>query len=154
MHGYNIMLHIRLSPNHYLNDRFCLCESRQNIFCNNVGRSRACGKVRLANVSQQSFCFHQHGFENHFTGLDSCNREFDYSQSWNAALCNDRPPTFVEKQQQSSRSEQRKGTPLRKRTNKDHFRCLITILSIGIAKRGLKFDQNWHFSLLLPVAQN
>ncbi len=36
-----------------------------------------------------------------------------------------------------SRSEQRKGTPLRKSTNKDHFRCLITIWSIGIARRGL-----------------
>ncbi len=30
-----------------------------------------------------------------------------------------------------------KGTPLRNRTNKDHVRCLITIWSIGIARRGL-----------------
>ncbi len=37
----------------------------------------------------------------------------------------------------SARSEWRKGTPLRKRTNKDHFRCLITIWSIVIARRGL-----------------
>ncbi len=34
-------------------------------------------------------------------------------------------------------SERRKGTPLRKRTNKDTFRCLITIWSTGIARRGL-----------------
>ncbi len=26
--------------------------------------------------SALSFCFHQHGFENHFTGLDSCHQEF------------------------------------------------------------------------------
>ncbi len=36
-----------------------------------------------------------------------------------------------------TRSEQRKGNPLRKYTIKDTFRCLITIWSIGIAKRGL-----------------
>ncbi len=60
----------------------------------------------------------------------------------------------------SARSEWRKGTPLRKRANKDIFRCLNTIWSIGIARRGLnelifcenlKFDQNQHLSLLLPV---
>ncbi len=57
----------------------------------------------------------------------------------------------------SARSERRKGTPLRKRANKDIFRCLNTIWSIGIARRGLnelifcenlKFDQNQY---LLPV---
>ncbi len=37
----------------------------------------------------------------------------------------------------SARSERRKGNPLRKYTVKDTFRCLITIWSIGIAKRGL-----------------
>ncbi len=37
----------------------------------------------------------------------------------------------------SARSERRKGTPLRKRANKDIFRCLNTIWSIGIARRGL-----------------
>ncbi len=31
----------------------------------------------------------------------------------------------------------KKGAPLRKHTNKDHFRCLITIWRIGIARRGL-----------------
>ncbi len=60
----------------------------------------------------------------------------------------------------SARSERRKGSPLRKRANKDIFRCLNTIWSIGIARRGLnelifcenlKFDQNQHLSLLLPV---
>ncbi len=49
-----------------------------------------------------------------------------------------------------------KGTPLRKCTSKDNFRCLITIWSIGIARRGLnelifvktsKFDQNRIFCL-------
>ncbi len=64
----------------------------------------------------------------------------------------------------STRSEQRKGTPLRKRTNKDNFRCLITIWSIGIARRGLNeliFVKTsnltkiniFHF-FFLPVAQN
>ncbi len=51
-------------------------------------------------------------------------------------LCNNRPTTCGEKQQQSSRSGQ-KGTPLRKHTNKDNFRCFITIWSIGIARRRL-----------------
>ncbi len=39
----------------------------------------------------------------------------------------------------SSRPEasREKGTPLRKCTNKDNFRCLLTIWSIGIARRGL-----------------
>ncbi len=37
----------------------------------------------------------------------------------------------------STRSERRKGNPLRKYTIKDSFRYLITIWSIGIAKRGL-----------------
>ncbi len=39
----------------------------------------------------------------------------------------------------SSRPEgsREKLTPLRKRTNKDHFRCLIAIWNIGIARRGL-----------------
>ncbi len=55
----------------------------------------------------------------------------------NAALCNNRLTTCGEKQQQSSRSEQSKGTPLRNHTNNDHFRCLINIWSIGIARRGL-----------------
>ncbi len=36
--------------------------------------------------------------------------------------------------QESSRE---KCTPPRKRTNKDHFRCLITIWSIGISRRWL-----------------
>ncbi len=36
-----------------------------------------------------------------------------------------------------SSSEKRKGTPLRKRTNKDLFRCLITIWNIGIVRRWL-----------------
>ncbi len=31
----------------------------------------------------------------------------------------------------------RKGTPHRKRSNNDNFRCLITIWNIGIASRGL-----------------
>ncbi len=35
------------------------------------------------------------------------------------------------------KSQQRKGTPLRKRTNKDDFRCFVTIWSIGITRRGL-----------------
>ncbi len=60
--------------------------------------------------------------------------------------------------QREKRAE--KGSPLRKRANKDIFRCLNTIWSIGIARRGLnelifcenlKFDQNQHLSLLLPV---
>ncbi len=63
----------------------------------------------------------------HWFGLMSSRIRYEYSQSWNAALCNNKPTTCGEKQQQSSRSEQRKGTPLRKRTNKDHFRCLITL---------------------------
>ncbi len=37
----------------------------------------------------------------------------------------------------SARSERRKGNPLRKHTIKDTFRYLITIWSLGIAKRGL-----------------
>ncbi len=37
----------------------------------------------------------------------------------------------------STRSERRKGNPLTKYTIKDTFRCLITIWSIGIAKREL-----------------
>ncbi len=67
---------------------------------------------------------------------------------------------------QSAREASReKGTPLRKYTLKDTFRCLITIWSIGIAKRGLnehifvktskstKIDI-FHFFFFLPVAQN
>ncbi len=71
----------------------------------------------------------------HWFGLMSSRIRYEFSQSWNAALCNNRPTTCGEKQQ-SSRSEQRKGTPLRKRTNKDHFSWVITIWSIGIARRG------------------
>ncbi len=41
----------------------------------------------------------------------------------------------------STRSEQRKGTPLRKHTNKDTFRCLICICCIEIARRGLNIPQ-------------
>ncbi len=37
----------------------------------------------------------------------------------------------------SAKSEWKKGAPLRKCTNKDHFRCLITIWSIVIARQGL-----------------
>ncbi len=37
----------------------------------------------------------------------------------------------------AAEAEQRKGTPLRKCTNKDTFRYLITIWGIGIARRGL-----------------
>ncbi len=50
-----------------------------------------------------------------------------------AVLCYNRR---TRSEQQSSRSEQRKCTPLRKHTNKVHFRCLITIWSIGITRRG------------------
>ncbi len=67
-----------------------------------------------------------------------------------------------------ARSERRKGNPLRKYTIKDTFRCLITMWSIGIAKRGLnelifvktsnstKIDIFHFFSFFLPVmlAQN
>ncbi len=64
----------------------------------------------------------------------------------------------------SARSERRKAIPLRKYTIKDTFRYLITIWSLGIAKRGLnehifvktsnltKIDI-FHF-FFLPVAQN
>ncbi len=38
----------------------------------------------------------------------------------------------------SARSEQRKGTLSENVQIKDHFRCLITVRSIGIARRGLK----------------
>ncbi len=65
----------------------------------------------------------------------------------------------------STRSERRKGNPLRKYTIKDTFRCLITIWSIGIAKRGLneqigvktsKYIYVSRFVCFLPVtlAQN
>ncbi len=63
----------------------------------------------------------------------------------------------------STRSEQRKGNPLRKYTIKDTFRCLITIWSIGIAKRGLnelillKTSKSTFFTFFFfffPVAQN
>ncbi len=37
----------------------------------------------------------------------------------------------------SSRPEVSREKVLRKHTNKDHFRCLITIWSIGMARRGL-----------------
>ncbi len=56
-----------------------------------------------------------------------------------------------------------KGGTLRKCTNKDHFRCLIIIWSIGIARKGLNgliFVKTSNstktdiFPLLLPVAQN
>ncbi len=64
----------------------------------------------------------------------------------------------------SARSERRKANPLRKYTIKDTFRYLITIWSLGIAKRGFnehifvktsnltKIDI-FHF-FFLPVAQN
>ncbi len=54
-----------------------------------------------------------------------------------------------------------KGT--NKHTNKDHFWCLVTIWSIGIARRGLKeliFVKTWNSTKIdichffLPVAQN
>ncbi len=41
-----------------------------------------------------------------------------------------------------------KGTPLRKHTNKDTFRCLITIRSIGNARQGLN-EHILHFFLFL-----
>ncbi len=122
-----------------------MCESRQDIFHNNVlyKGDRAFAErhvlcTRFANVSQRDrFVFISMGLKIifHWFGLMSWRIRYEYSQSWNAALCNNRPTTCGEKQQQLSRSEQRKGTPLRKHTNKDHFRCLITIWSI--ARRGL-----------------
>ncbi len=64
----------------------------------------------------------------------------------------------------SVRSERRKGNPLRKYTIKDTFRCLITMWSIGIAKRGLNelifvktsnsIFSMFSFYVFLPVAQN
>ncbi len=47
------------------------------------------------------------------------------------------PTTFGEKQKQSSRSDQKKGIPLRKHTNKDTFRCLITIGAMGSLENSL-----------------
>ncbi len=83
--------------------------------------------------SAQSICFHQHGFENHISlVLDSCHAEFDMNIHKAGMLRFATIDLQLEKQQ-SSRSEQRNGTPLRKRTNKDDFRCLITIWCIGIA---------------------
>jgi len=68
----------------------------------------------------------------------------EYSQSWKAALYNNtklvlREVQVVEKQTEkySIFHGQRKGTLLRKCTNKDTFRCLIAIWCIGIARRGL-----------------
>ncbi len=61
----------------------------------------------------------------------------------------------------SARSKRRKGTPLRKRTNKDHFRCLISICSTGITRRGLNelifvktsnSTKNQHFSLFFACS--
>ncbi len=93
-------------------------------------------------------------WKSYFTGLDSFYREF-YMNIHKAGMLHFATIDLQQKQQQSSRSEQI-------HTNTDHFRCLNTITSIGIARRelwtnfceNLKFDQNWHFSLLLPVAQN
>ncbi len=59
--------------------------------------------------SARSFYFHQHGFENHFTGLDSCHRELMNMNIHKAGML--RFATIYlqrEKQQQLSRSEQRK----------------------------------------------
>ncbi len=66
-------------------------------------------------------------WKSYFCGLDSCHREFNMNIYKVGMLCF----TTIDLQ---SRSEQRKGTPLRKRTNTDHFRCFITIWSIGIAR--------------------
>ncbi len=60
----------------------------------------------------------------------------------------------------SARSERRKCHPLRKYTIKDTFRCLITICSIWIAKRGFINSFLWTSNstkfvfFFLPVAQN
>ncbi len=61
----------------------------------------------------------------------------------------------------SARSERRKDTLLRKCTNNDNFRCLITIWSIGITRRGLNelifvktSDSTFFTFFFLRVAQN
>ncbi len=91
---------------------FVLCESRQNIICTNIGRSiarwrRAASYARALQIALL------------FTKLRFATIDLSYNLWWEAAAV------------------VQKGTPLRKRTNKDHCRCFITIWSIGIARRRL-----------------
>jgi len=69
---------------------------------------------------------------------------YEYSESWNAAFYNRTKLVLREVPVIKKKAEkngifhgQRKGTPHRKHTNKDTFRCLIAIWSIGIARREL-----------------
>ncbi len=87
--------------------------------------------------SAQLFCFHQDGFKT------------DISLGWTHVIENSiiykagmLRVAMIDLQlvvrSSSSRPEfSRKCTPLRKRTNKDNFRCLVTILSSGVARRRL-----------------
>ncbi len=100
-----------------------------------IGRSHALGKVRLMHAlckcqSARSFCFHQHGFEKHIS-LYTCHREININIH-KSGMLQYRHATCGEKQRAG------KKLFLRKCTDKDNFKCLITIWSFGIARRGLK----------------
>ncbi len=73
--------------------------------------------------------------KSHFTGLDSCHGEFDINIHNAGMLCFATIDVLVVSSSHPEVSRE-KGTPLRKRINKVHYRCLITIWSIGIARRG------------------
>ncbi len=141
------MLHIRTFPQpltkHSCKTILCTCKSCHAIFLNNIlYREIVCSRKGTSYVyalcecqsAVRSFCFHQHGFKNfHWFGVMSWRIREKYSQSWNAVLCNNR--RVRSEQKQSSRSEQRKRYSSQK-TYKVNFRCLITIWSTGIARRG------------------
>ncbi len=116
---------------------------RNNILYREIARSRKGTCRRFANVSQRCgpFVFIIMGLKIafHWFGLMSWRIRYKYSHSWNAVLCNNRR-TRSEQQHCSSHPEvsRKKTVRLRKCINKVHFRCLITIWSIGIARRGFK----------------
>ncbi len=122
-----------ISPNPIWNTVIlCICVYRNrtlSVRCIFIRTFRMCQSAR-------SFCLHQHGFEHHISLVQPSRICYEYSQSWNAALYN---YTKLVLRGSTSRQEasREKGRPLRKHTNKDYFRCLITIWIIGIARRGL-----------------
>ncbi len=82
--------------------------------------------------------------KSNFTCLDSCHGEFNINIHKAGMLFFAAIDLLIVSSSSHPEVSRVKGTPLRKRINKVHFRCLITIWSIGIARRGFKYNYITH----------
>ncbi len=95
-------------------------------------------RTRFANVSKPAVLLFLSAwvYQSHFTGLNPCHGEFDIDIHTAGMLCFATIDVLVVSSCSQPEVSRENGSP--QKMYKVHFRCVITIWSIGIARRGFK----------------